>query len=91
MFKTGRIVCTVGVASRTARDTGFGKFVLRSISRHITGDWGDLCDEDKATNDQAVKDDLRILSAYEEPEYPKIWIITEADRSSTCILLPDEY
>jgi len=91
MFKTGRQVTTAAVASKIARDNGFARFALRSLARHITGDWGDLCEEDKAANDQAVKDDLRILSAYEDPPHPKIWIITEADRSSTCMLFPEDY
>ena len=90
MFKLGRIVCRVEVASRTARDNEFARFVLHSLARHLTGDWGDLSEEDKAENEKAVKSDRRILSAYEHETYPKIWIITEADRSSTCILFAEE-
>jgi len=91
MFKTGRQVTTAAVASKTARDNGFARFALRSLARHITGDWGDLSEYDKAVNDLAIHDGQRILSAYEDPLYPKIWIITEADRSSTCILFPEDY
>ena len=52
---------------------------------------GELGDEDKAENDLSLKEGFRILSAYESGELPKIWIITEADRSATTILFPDEY
>ena len=61
------------------------------LSRHVTGDWGTVGDEDKKLNDAAVKDGTRILSAYQTSAGEKLWVITEADRSSTTILLPDEY
>ena len=65
------------------------------LARHEQGDWGDLDAFDKRQNETAVKEDLRILSAYTTPissdETVKIWIITEADRSTTTVLLPDEY
>jgi hypothetical protein len=61
------------------------------LSRHVQGDWGDLGDEDKEANDRSVEDGSRILSAYHLKTGTKIWVITEADRSSTCLLLPDEY
>lgn len=59
--------------------------------RHATGDWGDCCPEDAAANDRALKVGGRIFSVYHTAKGIKLWIITEADRSSTCILLPDEY
>ena len=57
----------------------------------MSGDWGDVSDGDKRSNDEAVKDGDRILSAYHAPDKTKFWIITESDRSSTTFLLPDEY
>lgn len=63
---------------------------LRLLGRHIAGDWGDLNAMDVAANVHAVQHDLRILSSYKFGG-GRVWIITEADRSSTCILLPDEY
>ena len=91
-FKLGKLIMTRGVNDRIAEDAGFAKFALASLRRHIRGDWGDMGPEDKAANDQAVKDgDSRIFSAYEHPGLPKIWIITEADRSATTTLFPDEY
>jgi len=66
-------------------------FVMRSLARHANGDWGDICADDKKQNDLAITGETRILSAYEDKDLPKIWIITEADRSSTTVLCPDEY
>ncbi|MBA7480215.1 hypothetical protein ES707_15664 [subsurface metagenome] len=91
-FTLGQLVMTRGVNDRVADNTQFAKFVTESLARHARGDWGDMCDEDKAENDLALeRGDLRLFSAYESPEQPKIWIITEADRSATTILFPDEY
>ena len=64
---------------------------LELITRHVVGDWGDLEDEDKQENELSVNRQLRILSAYNLPTGGKVWVITEADRSSTTILLPSEY
>ena len=88
LFSLGQTVATPG-ALQALEEIGqsAGEFLVR----HARGDWGCLCDEDKQTNDEAVADDLRILSAYRLNDGTKIWIITEADRSSTTILLPEEY
>ena len=59
------------------------------LARHACGDWGDLDTYDSAANETALKVGARILSAFNLSE--RIWIITEADRASTTILLPDEY
>lgn len=61
------------------------------LSRHLAGDWGELCEEDKAENQFSLENDLRLLSAYRTNNGQKLWIITEADRSATTILLPEEY
>ncbi len=61
------------------------------IARHSAGDWGDLSDEDKHENEYSLTRHLRILSAYKTVQGAKLWIITEADRSVTTILLPEEY
>lgn len=63
----------------------------RFMSRHHRGDWGDLDEEDKQTNDQALIDGGRLFSAYHSATGIKVWIITEADRSATTVLLPSEY
>jgi len=65
------------------------------LARHEQGDWGEIDDFDRQQNETALKKNLRILSAYTAPlansETAKIWIITEADRSTTTLLLPSEY
>jgi hypothetical protein len=61
------------------------------FDRHITGDWGDLDQDDKNSNDDAVKNGASIFSSYDLPTQATVWIITEADRSATTILLPSEY
>ena len=64
---------------------------LPFVLRHVTGDWGDLCEEDKQANAAALTYGSRLLSAYDIPPNHRLWIITEADRSSTTLLLPQEY
>ena len=93
LFDPGQVVTTRGINDRMYSDADFHMFVLASFSRHVAGDWGDMCDEDKFSNDEAVKDGhLRIFSAYIYAKGgTKIWIITEADRSATTVLFPDEY
>jgi len=90
-FSFGQLVFTRGVNDRVADDTEFAKFVTESLARHAKGDWGDLSQEDKDENELSLKEGFRLLSAYEHPTLPKIWIITEADRSATTVLFPDEY
>ncbi|GAI75780.1 unnamed protein product [marine sediment metagenome] len=90
-FSLGQLVMTRGVNDRVADDARFSKFVIGSLGRHAKGDWGDLGQEDKQENELSLKKGFRLLSAYEHPTLPKIWIITEADRSATTVLFPDEY
>ena len=68
-----------------------GDSLFTYLQRHQSGDWGDLTADDRYENEYALAHDLRILSAYKLTDGTRIWIITEADRSSTCILLPNEY
>ena len=91
-FELGTIVCTRGVNDATCENKEFAKFVQKSLTRHILCDWGDMCDEDKESNNSAVANgDDRIFSAYNYKNGVKIWIITEWDRSVTTILFPEEY
>ena len=64
---------------------------LEFLSRHMNGDWGEVGPEDWAENDLSVREGFRILSAYTLTTGVKLWIITEADRSATTVLLPEEY
>jgi hypothetical protein len=61
------------------------------LARHSTHDWGDVGDEDKKQNDASVENGFRLLSAYKLRNGTDIWVITEADRSATTVLLPEEY
>jgi len=90
-FSLGQMVMARGVADQIAEDAEFSSFVIASMGRHARGDWGDLCPEDKKENEYSLGKYLRLFSAYETEGLPKIWIITEADRSVTTVLFPDEY
>ncbi len=90
-FRLGQVVLTGGVNDKVAEDAEFAKFVLGSLARHTTGDWGDMSEDDKKENEYSMDKHLRLFSSYENPSLPKIWIITEADRSQTTVLFPDEY
>ena len=92
LFPLGQQVMTSGVAGRIEANDGFGEFVAQCLNRHANGVWGDLSQEDKSLNDAGLKSgEDRLFSAYEHDVYPKIWIITEWDRSATTVLFPDEY
>lgn len=64
--------------------------IRTALARHVRGDWGEVCQEDQEANDRAVADGERLLSAYRSGQ-TQYWVMTEADRSATTILLPDEY
>ena len=97
LFQLGRVVWTRAVNDLVAHSTKFAQFVHHSLSRHATGDWGDVCHDDKQANDEALAaGDLRLFSVYTMPRHPPltpvtIWLITEADRSATTILFPEDY
>ena len=83
-FPLGKIVSTPAVID-------LGVDLKPFLHRHHCGDWGDLCEEDKQANEEALAEGFRILSCYQVGGGKRIYIITEADRSSTCLLLPEEY
>ena len=94
LFELGTVVATPGALAATTHEHR-----LEYLGRHISGDWGVVCAEDRKANFEALFDDRRILSAYPiDPARPSkgfgentLWIITEADRSVTTFLLPSEY
>lgn len=88
LFKLGQVVATPGALEALEKA---GQSPWEFLSRHIQGDWGDVDAEDRQANLQAIQDGDRILSAYILRTGEKIWVITEADRSSSCCLLPSEY
>ena len=83
-FPLGQTVATPGAIA-------LGINLASYMHRHHCGDWGDLCDEDKQSNEEALEDGFRILSCYQVGGGNRIYIITEAGRQSTCVMLPDEY
>ena len=87
-FPLGQMVATPGALNALAEA---GEEPLIYLSRHIFGDWDEVGEDDKKENEFSLKRELRILSAYKLSSSVKIWIITEADRSATTILLPEEY
>lgn len=86
LFEAGQVVMTQGACEALTVPQA-----LDLLFMHLSGQWGDLCPDDKAANDGAVKDGSRILSAYTAPNGEKVWLITEWDRSATTFLLPSEY
>lgn len=86
IFPLGEWVITAAADAAMSFEQWAGGFL-----RHAAGDWGDVCHEDKKANDEALIKGGRILSAYTTTKGVKFWIITEADRSVTTVLLPDDY
>lgn len=93
-IRLGRLVGTPGAIAALQRA---GADPLTFIARHRSGDWGEVCAEDARLNDEAVAHEhdperrQRVLSAYTTTAGDKLWVITEADRSSSCITTPGEY
>ena len=91
MFPLGRIVATPQALDTLARH---GRTPAEFIARHAAGDWSELCPEDAAENALSVARGFRVFSSYAydaaQPD-AKVWVITEADRSSTCVLMPEDY
>ena len=85
-FSLGRVVGTPNALARLTSDD-----VLNALNRHSAGDWGDVCPEDRQANERALVEGTRLLSVYHGISGVKFWIITEADRSATTVLLPEDY
>lgn len=85
-FPIGHVLATPGAVEALSTDD-----LVQGLSRHIAGDWGELCPEDSKLNDEALRFGGRLLSAYKSEQGEKFWIITEADQSATTLLLPSEY
>jgi hypothetical protein len=84
-FPLGQVAITANSSLRLSTEE-----VMTALSRHASGDWGDLCPEDTLANDNALDHGGRLLSAYGQGE-DRFWVITEADRSVTTVLLPEDY
>jgi len=88
LFPLGQCVATPGALEALEEA---GQTPADFLDRHVRGDWGTIDPADKGLNEQAIRDGDRIFSVYATTKGVKVWVITEADRASTCILLPDEY
>ena len=88
LFSPGRIVATPNALEAL---TQAGQSASELLDRHLQGDWGILCEEDKQSNAEALKEQGRLMSAYLLRTGEKIWVITEWDRSITTVLLPEDY
>lgn len=86
-----RVKLGTTVITRGANETLIPEDMLHAVSRHERCDWGDICEEDRRANDEALVEGTRLLSAYRDGNGTRFWVITEADRSATTVLLPDEY
>lgn len=87
-FKLGQAVATPGALAALEAS---GESLLDYFQRHASGDWGIVDDRDRRENETAIIIHMRIMSVYLLKSGVRIWIITEADRTSTCVLLPEEY
>lgn len=84
-FPLGQLVITANVHAQLDREA-----VQEGLSRHAAGDWGEVSPEDRQENELSLKEGFRLLSVYRDRDR-KFWIITEADRSVTTVLMPDDY
>ena len=89
-LELGPLLITPGVCRLLIQRPELAKDLARALVRYQVGDWGELSPEDRAVNRRALEQGFRVLGAYHLDEH-EIWIITEADRSYTTILLPEEY
>ena len=95
LFRLGQILATPG-ALETLDQLGVDPLSL-VLGRHVLGDWGDLCDEDRELNNHSLANGMRIFSSYklvkpgDDTTTETVWLITEADRNSTVLLLPGDY
>ncbi len=86
LFRLGRILSTPNALEHLSQED-----ILRGLQRHHAGDWGDVDEHDRAANDQALREGTRLFSVYHSAKGVKFWIITEADRRTTTVLLPKDY
>ena len=86
LFRLGRIVATPNALSQLTQLE-----ILRALQRHQAGDWGDVDEEDRQANDQALREGTRLFSVYHSATGIKFWVITEADREATTFLMPEDY
>lgn len=87
-FRLGAVVATPGALDALSRHPSL---LHQIVGRHARCDWGEVDAEDRRANDRALTSGDRLMSAYTTPEGVRVWVLTEADRSATTLLLPEEY
>ncbi len=87
-FSLGKVLATPG-ALQALEDSG--QAAIEFLRRHLSRDWGEVDPEDAAANDRGLIEGGRLLSAYKTAKGVRLWVITEADRSATTLLLPEDY
>jgi hypothetical protein len=85
-FPLGRVVATANAASTLEQED-----INKALARHASGDWGEVGPEDREENELSLREGFRLLSVYRDRNGVKFWVITEADRSATTVLLPEDY
>ncbi len=93
LFPLGRVMMTTNLQGRVqeANPEHWEEELQQLITRHASGDWGDLDEEDKRENQLSLRRGFRIFSSYTTASEIRVWVITEADRSRTTALLPEDY
>lgn len=85
-FRLGLITVTANALDNLSQDD-----ILAAIQRHQAGDWGEVCDDDRKENELSLEKGFRLLSVYRSAAGLPFWLITEADRSITTVLMPEDY
>ncbi len=88
LFDLGQLVATPGALTVLEKS---GQNAMEFLSRHVTGDWGDIPEEDRKENQFSLEKGFRLMSSYRTTAGDRVWVITESNRSHTTLLLPDEY
>lgn len=88
LFDLGQLVATPGALAAFEKS---GQSPMNFVSRHVTGDWGEIPEEDRKENQFSLEQGFRLLSSYRTAANDVVWVITESSRSHTTLLLPDEY
>jgi hypothetical protein len=88
LFDLGQLVATPGALAALEKT---GQNAMEFLSRHVRGDWGDIPEEDKKENQFSLEKGFRLMSSYRTTAGDVVWVITEANRSHTTLVLPNEY
>jgi len=86
VLRLGRIVATANATEQLSNED-----ILMALKRHQSGDWGEVDEPDRQENELSMQNGRRVLSIYNAKNGTRFWVITEADRSSTTVLLPQDY